>query len=141
MVRSIPALIAAALLAGCGQSGGEAAANQAAAKPAKPKAPYCFFKDDGSKGWSASTDSMGNVVVKGELYRADSRYRAVLGQPKVEGKTAEVWPTITVNDTGYGAPDDWWPVRFVIPGSRGVDKVAVRCGPKVMAALEVRRKK
>jgi hypothetical protein len=141
MVRSIPVLIAAALLDGCGQSGGQAVANQGAAAPAKPKTPYCFFKDDGSKRWSASADSVGNVVVKGELYRADSRYRALLGQPKVEGKTAEVWPTITVNDTGYGAPDDWWPVRFLIPNSRGVEKVAVRCGGKVLATLDVRRKK
>lgn len=141
-MRSTVILLAAAAvgLSGCGQSAGDAA-NQAAATPKKPKIPHCFFKDQDAKGWKASVDSVGNVVVKGQLYRSDSRYKAILSQPEIEGTSAEVWPTIVVNDTAYGAPDDWWPVRFLIPNSQAVDKVTVRCGPKVMAALNVPRKK
>jgi hypothetical protein len=141
MRSTVLLLAAAAGLTACGQSAGDGAANQAAAAPKKAKIPYCFFKDQDSKGWTASTDSVGNVVVKGQLYRSDSRYMAVLGQTKVEGASAEVWPTIVLNDTGYAAGDNWWPTRFVIPGSGAVDKVAVRCGARVLATLDVPRKK
>ena len=137
-MRQFIVLLGTACLAGCGQ-GGETA-NQTAA-PAKQKTPYCFFKDADTKGWTASVDAQGNVVVEGKAYRSDGRYKALLGQPKVSGAKAEVWPTVTVNDTGHSAPDNWWDVSLTIPGSAAVETVDVRCGKKVLASLAVPRKK
>jgi hypothetical protein len=131
---------AAALLASCGQSGNTA--NEAAASAPKPKKKlaYCFFKDPETKGWAASRDKDGNIVVKGKAYRSDSRYRAVLQNPTVAGTSAEISPTIIVNDTGYGAEDNWWDVNATIPNSAAVDTVTVRCGAKAFAELKVPRK-
>ena len=129
---------AAALLAGCGQSD-NGSNQQAAAAPPKPKKKpaYCFFKDPETKSWAASRDKDGNIVVKGKAYRSDSRYRAVLQNPTVAGTTAEIWPTIIVNDTGFGAEDNWWDVKSTIPNSAAVDTVTVRCGAKALAELKV----
>ncbi len=128
-----------AALAGCGQPNDNAAANQAAAETAQPKKKpaYCFFKDSETRGWAASRDKDGNVAVKGKAYRLDSRYRALLGPPAVTGTTAEIAPIITVNDTGYGALDDWWDVKTTIPNSAGVTDVTVRCGAKTIAELKL----
>ena len=135
--RFLSAAVAAVLLASCGQSGDNA--NQAAASPPKPKKKpaYCFFKDPETKGWAASRDKDGNIVVKGKAYRSDSRYRAVLQDPTVMGSSAEIWPTIIVNDTGYGAEDNWWDVKATIPNSAAVDTVTVRCGAKAFAEIKV----
>jgi hypothetical protein len=135
-------LLGAVTLAACGQSNDEAAnlaaAKAAAAKKARPA--YCFFKDPDTKAWTAAPDKDGNVVVKGKAYRQDPRYMAVLGQPVVTGTRAEVSPSITVNNTGYGAPDNWWDVSVIIPNSAAVETVAVRCGSKTLAELQVQRK-
>ena len=141
MRKSIFLLGTAAGLAACGSSGNEAA-NQAAPKTAAaPKKPaYCFFKDPDTKGWSASADKSGNVVVKGKAYRQDPRYMAVLGEPVVTGTRAEVSPSITVNGTGYAAPGNWWDLSSTIPNSAAVETVTVRCGSKVLAELKVPRK-
>jgi hypothetical protein len=145
MRRSSSIVAAAAALASCGQSNDDAAANQAAAKAAaaakKPKPAYCFFKDSETKSWAASRGKDGNVVVKGKAYRLDSRYKALLGPPAVTGTTAEIAPTITVNDTGYGAADDWWDVKATVPNSAGVTDVTVRCGAKTIAELKLPPKK
>lgn len=138
-MRKSMLLLGAAGLAACGESGDGGINNAAAVPPKKAKTPYCFFKDQDTKGWAASTDKAGNVVVKGKAYRSDGRYKAVLGQPKVSGTTAEVWPSVVVNDTGFSAPDNWWDVSLTIPGSAGVDKVQVRCGKKVFADLAIKR--
>src|SRR3982751_5898581 len=141
-MRKSIVVLGAAALAACGQSNDEAA-NLAAAKAAaakKPKPAYCFFKDPDTKGWAASTDKDGNVVVKGKAYRQDPRYMALLGQPVVTGTSAEVSPSITVNNTGYGAPENWWDLSFTIPNSIAVQKVTVRCGSRVLAELQVPRK-
>ena len=128
---------AAALLASCGQSGDNA--NQAAATAPKPKKKpaYCFFKDPETKGWAASRDKDGNIVVKGKAYRSDSRYQAVLQNPTVFGASAEISPTIVQNDTGFGAEDNWWDVKATVPNSAAVDTVTVRCGAKAFAELKV----
>ena len=139
-MRHFVIVVAAGALAACGQPGNEQAANQATAAP-KEKTPYCFFKDSDAKGWAASTDKDGNVVVTGKLYREDPRYKAVLEKPKVEGAVAEVWPNIAQNDTGFAAEDNWWDVKLTIPGSAAVTKVNVRCGAKTFASLDVTRKK
>jgi hypothetical protein len=140
MHRLIFLLGAAAWLAGCGQSGESSAAKQATANAAqakKKKAAYCFFKDKDMKGWAASRDKDGNVVVKGRAFRLDPRYKAVLGQPVVSGASAEIAPTVTINDTGYAARDNWWDLKATIQGSAAVDTVAVRCGEKAVAELKV----
>jgi hypothetical protein len=128
---------AVALLAGCGQPSDNS--NQAATAPPKPKKKpaYCFFKDPETKAWAASRDKDGNIVVKGKAYRSDSRYRAVLQNPTVTGASAEISPTIIVNDTGYGAEDNWWAVKATIPNSAAVEMVTVRCGAKAFAELKV----
>lgn len=134
------AACAAALLGGCGQSGEKAAANQAAAQPKKKKPAYCFFKDSETKGWAASRGKDGNIKVKGKAYLADSRYQAVLGPPDVSGAAASISPTITQNNTGYGAPDDWWGVAATIPNSAAIETVNVTCGAKTVATLAVQTK-
>ena len=125
------------LLASCGQS--DNTANQAAASPPKQKKKlaYCFFKDPETKGWAASRDKDGNIVVKGKAYRSDSRYQAVLQNPTVSGASAEISPTIIQNGTGYGAEDNWWDVKATIPNSASVETVTVRCGAKAFAELKV----
>jgi len=130
---------AAAVLSGCGQSNDNQAGNQAAANTAQPKkkAAYCFFKDSETKGWAASRGKDGNITVKGKAYREDSRYKAAFGEPVVTGTTAEVAPTIVQNDTGYGAPENWWEMTATIPGSAAVDTVDVKCGSKTLAELKV----
>lgn len=124
-------------LADCNQSESPAAnaTNMAAAEKPKPK--YCFFKDNETKGWSASRDKDRNIVVKGKAFRSDPRYQAVLGEPEVSGATARVAPSIVQNGTGYGAPENWWDVSATIPNSAAVETVTVECGPKTLAELKV----
>ena len=142
MHKSIILLGATAGLYACGQTSDNNASNAAsnAAAASKPKPAYCFFKDKETKGWKASVDKDGNVVVKGKVYREDSRYKAVLGPAKVTGTTAEVAPSITINDTGYGAENDWWDVSATIPNSGSVSTVTVTCGAKTLATLPLARK-
>ncbi|HEY6049217.1 MAG TPA: hypothetical protein VIV07_09265 [Sphingomicrobium sp.] len=144
MRRAIFLLAGAAALSACGQSGGDEP-NQATATAksaaAKPKPAYCFFQPNETKGWAASRDKAGNVVVKGKAYREDSRYQALLGPPSVTGTTAEISPTIQQNPGAYGAPDDWWDVSATIPNSAAVETVNVTCGGKTIAQLTVPRTK
>jgi len=138
VTRKFLILCAVAALAGCGQSSKDTT-NQAAPKAAQPKKKpaYCFFKDSETKAWAASRDKDGNIIVKGKAFRLDPRYKAVLGPSTVIGTTAEIAPTITVNDTGYAAPENWWDVKATIPNSAAIDSVAVRCGEKTVAKLEL----
>lgn len=131
-------IIGAAALTACGQSSDNGSASQAAAKaPSKKKQTYCFFKEPETKGWAASRDKDGNIVVKGKAYRSDPRYQALLGPATVTGTTAEVSPSIQQNATGYAAPDDWWDVTATIPNSAAVDTVKVSCGARTLADLKV----
>lgn len=123
-------------LAACGQSS-DNASERMTARPKKARPPYCFFKDTETKDWKVSRDKDGNIVLKGKAFRLDSRYMAVLGHPVVTGNSAEIRPSITVNDTGYGAPDNWWDLRATIPNSAALDTVDVRCGEKTVAELKV----
>ena len=144
MRKSMILLGAAAGLAGCGQAADNAAANEAAANRAAAEAPrpaYCFFKKDETKGWAAKVDKDGNVVVSGKAYRSDGRYKAELQPATVSGTTAEVSPTITVNDTGYAAPENWWDLSETIPNSQAVTSVEVKCGADTIATLTVPRQK
>jgi hypothetical protein len=144
MRKSVILLSGAASLAACSQSPGNSGSNAAATNTAaaqKPRPAYCFFKDSETKDWKAKLDKSGNVVVTGKVYREDSRYKAVLGPPTVSGTTAEIAPTLTVNDTGYAAPGDWWDVTATIPNSQAVDTVKVECGDKTAATLKLPRKK
>lgn len=130
----------AASLGACGQSGGNKTQNEAsanAAAPEKERPPYCFFKDSETKAWAASRGKGGNITVKGKVYREDSRYQAQIGKMDVAGTTATLWPTIAPNMTGYGAPDNWWDVKAVIPNSAGIDRVSIRCGAKTIADLKI----
>jgi hypothetical protein len=144
MRHSIILFCAAAGLAACGQSADDAASNDAGTNSAAAEAPkpaYCFFKDSETKDWKAKFDKSGNVVVTGKAYREDPRYKAVLSPATVNGTTAEVAPTITVNDTGFASPDNWWPVSKTIPNSQAVTTVTVKCGAKTFANLSVPRRK
>ena len=139
-MRKTFCLFGAAVLAGCGQSTENTAATNSSANAAaaeKPKPAYCFFKDSETKGWAAKRGKDGNITVTGKVYREDSRYKAVLNPATVSGNKAEIAPTITVNDTGYGAEDNWWDVKATIPNSSAVDTVDVTCGAKTVAELKV----
>ena len=139
-MRTSLCLFGAALLAGCGQSTDNSAANNSVANSAaakKPKPAYCFFKDSETKAWAAKRSKDDNITVTGKVYREDSRYKAVLNPATVTGTKAEIAPTITVNDTGYGAEDNWWDVKATIPNSSAVDTVDVTCGAKTVAELKV----
>lgn len=139
MHKSLIVLSVAGLLAGCGQSGGTGATNEAAAKAAQPKKKpaYCFFKDPETKAWAAKRGKDGNIAVTGKVFRSDPRYKAVLGAPVITGTIAEISPTITVNDTGYAAPENWWEVTATLPNSAAIDEVKVSCGAKTLADIKV----
>jgi hypothetical protein len=144
MRTTIVLLAAAAGLAACGKTTENGAASNGAANAAaaeKPRPAYCFFKDSETKDWKGAVDASGNVVVTGKAYRQDSRYKAVLSPATVSGATAEIAPTITANDTGFAAPDDWWPLSATIPNSQAVDTVTVRCGDKTLAIIKMFRRK
>jgi hypothetical protein len=132
----------AAALAGCGQANEAADASANVAKAAAPakKVPYCFFKDENSKGWTASPGKDGNVIVKGKGYVADGRYMAGLKPAEIEGSTASLQLAMPQNDTGYSKADGWWDISSTIPQSAAVDTVKVLCGAKTVATLEVKRK-
>jgi hypothetical protein len=132
----------AAALAGCGQANEAADASANVAKAAAPakKVPYCFFKDENSKGWAASAGKDGNVIVKGKGYVADGRYMAGLKPAEIEGSTASLQLAMPQNDTGYSKADGWWDISSTIPQSAAVDTVKVLCGAKTVATLEVKRK-
>jgi len=136
-------LLAAALaggLAACGQSTDESANQAASAAPAKKKIPYCFFQDQEMKGWSAKRGKDGNIIVKGKVYREDSRYQAILDPAEVSGTKAEVSPNLQQNPGTYGAPGDWWDVSQTISNSAAVDTVDVTCGGKVLADFKLKPK-
>jgi hypothetical protein len=131
---SLAICVASAALAGCGQSGDS---GKKAAAPKKEKAPYCFFKDSETKAWTATRAKDGNITVKGKAYRSDPRYKAVLGEAKVSGSSAELRPGITVNDTGFAADGNWWDVTTTIPNSAALTTVDVRCGKKTLAHFDL----
>jgi hypothetical protein len=139
VTKTIYVLAVASALAACSQSTDNGTANQAASNTVQPKkkASHCFFKDAEMKGWSAVRGKDGNITVKGKVYRSDSRYKVVFGEPVVSGAIAEVSPTLQQNSAAYGAPDDWWDVTSTIAGSAAVDTVNVTCGPKTVAALNI----
>jgi hypothetical protein len=143
MRRSVVLLGLVTCVGACGTSP-DAAMNNSASKSAAAEAPkpaYCFFKDNETKSWNAKVDASGNVVVSGKAYREDARYKALLAPATLSGDSAEVAPTITVNDTGFGAPANWWDVSETIPDSQGVTAVTVKCGTETVASLKVPRKK
>jgi hypothetical protein len=143
MRNSMLGMVAAgALLSACGQANeaAEASANLAnVAAPAK-KVPYCFFKDENSKAWTASAGKDGNVTVKGKGYVADGRYMAGLKPAQIEGSTAQMQLAMPQNDTGHSKIDGWWDISSTIPASGSVDTVKVLCGAKTVATLDVKRK-
>ena len=142
MRKSMMAMVAgASALAACGQANqpAEASANVAAAAPAK-KVPYCFFKDENSKGWEVSAGKDGKVTVKGKGYVADGRYMAGLKPAEIDGSTATLQLAMPQNDTGHSKIDGWWDISSTIPDSAGVDTVNVLCGAKTVATLDVKRK-
>jgi hypothetical protein len=144
MHKSIILIGAVAALGACGQSSENAAGNNSAANAASAETPrpaYCFFKDKETKDWAAKAGKDGNVVVTGKAYREDARYKAALGPSTVNGASAEIAPTVTINDTGFAAPDDWWAVSATIPNSQAVATVTVKCGDKTLATLTIPRTK
>ncbi|HEX8840391.1 MAG TPA: hypothetical protein VF750_07980 [Sphingomicrobium sp.] len=128
-----------ALLAGCGQSSDNGAANEAAANAAQPakKPAYCFFKPEEMKGWAAARDKDGNITVKGKAHVKDPRYKPVFGEPVTGADGVTLSPTISQNDTGYATPDNWWDVTTTVPNSASVGRVQVTCGGKTVADLQV----
>ena len=134
-------LLGVLLSVGCNQSADNIAANTSTGAAEKPRPKYCFFKNSETKGWTASRDKDGNVVVRGKAYREDTRYQAILGPAEMTGTTARVAPSIVQNATGYGAPDNWWDVSATIPNSAAVETVTVECGAKMLAQLTVPPKK
>ena len=145
-MRMAMVLTAGLGLAACGQgnAGNEAAnavanvANNAAAAEAPKHPTYCFFKEANRKGWAATADASGNVVVKGQAKVEDVRYSAALAQAEVDGAKARIWLTMPPN-TGYQDLDRWWDVSATVPGSAGVTSVSVMCGAKEVATLNVKR--
>lgn len=142
MRQLILALSAVLVVSGCNEPGGQAMANNTMAKPAEPakKHPtYCFFKNADTKGWAASRDSAGNVVVNGQARVADRRYSAVLGEAEADGDQARLWLTMAPNTAAFGAPEDWWDVSAPVPASATVTSVTVMCGKKTVAELKAKK--
>jgi hypothetical protein len=133
----------AAGVTGCSQ-GTENQANAAAnavsnAASAKKHPTYCFFAEGTTKGWKASRDTKGNVVVKGTATLEDRRYKASLGDPEIAGTVASLWLTMPVNDTGMGARDNSWDLSATVPDSAAVESVKVMCGKKTLADLPLKK--
>jgi hypothetical protein len=142
MRKIIVIAVLAGGLTGCGRPTDDNANRSApAAAPAANKAAYCFFKDEEMKGWSAKRGADGNIVVKGKVYREDSRYQAVLNPAVVTGARAEVSPNLQQNSGSFGAPANWWDVSETISASAGVDTVDVTCGGKVVAEFKLKPKR
>jgi hypothetical protein len=139
-MRTTLVLIGAAFaLVGCGRSSNDATANEAQANAAQPKKKpaHCFFKEAETKDWTASRDKDGNITVKGKAFRSDPRYKALFQPPVITGTSAELSPTITTNDTGYAAPENWWDVKTTIPNSTAIETVTVTCGARTLAQFSV----
>ena len=136
-MRKLLLLGASLMMTGCGQSTDQTANRVAKAAPAKKKVAYCFFKEPDTKGWTAKRGKDGNILVKGKAYRQDPRYKALLGPAIVTGSSAEISPTVTTNDTGFAAEDNWWDVSATIPNSAAVTSVTVSCGARLLAKLDV----
>jgi len=137
------AVAGAAALSACGQGNQAADASSNLANTAATTAkrvPYCFFKDESSKDWTASVGKDGNIVVKGKAYVADGRYKAALKPPEIDGATASLQLGMPQNDTGYSTEDGWWNINQTNEGTSAVQKVEVLCGAKTLASLEVKRK-
>jgi hypothetical protein len=134
-MRLFICLTGAILAAGCSQQPTEnAAANAAAATPPE-KVPHCFFKDSETRDWAVKVKG-DQAIVTGRAFRSDARYKAVLLEPQIEEAIAVVRPSISTNDTGFAAEDNWWDVSASLP-ARGLHKVEVRCGKKVVASLDL----
>jgi hypothetical protein len=135
-------IVIAAALAACGQAAETNTTNEAAANAAQPKKKpaHSFFKAAEMKGWSASRGKDGNITAKGKVYRSDSRYKVVFGEPVIDGTTAELSPTLQQNSAAYGAPEDWWDVSATIPNSAAIDTVRVTCGAETVADIKVATK-
>lgn len=132
---------AAALVAGCGKGGTAAEASPNLAKTSTAAAvPYCFFKDENAKDWTASAGADGDVTVRGKAYLADGRYKAGLKPAEIDGSTASLQLAMPQNDTGHSTVDGWWNVKTTIPDSGAVNKVLVLCGARTEASLDVPRK-
>lgn len=140
MRTSIALTCALAGLTGCNQAADQPAANKATANAAAPanQPVFCFFKDEETRNWAASTDAKGNIVVKGKAHVKDARYKAQLGEPENDGTTARVWLSIGAN-SGYASPDDWWDVSATIPAGSGIQQVSVMCGEKSVADLPLKK--
>lgn len=139
-MRTTLVLIGAAFaLVGCGRSSNDGTANEAQANAAQPKKKpaHCFFKEAETKDWTASRDRDGNITVKGKAFRSDPRYKALFQPPVITGTGAELSPTITTNDTGYAAPENWWDVKTTIPDSAAIQTVTVTCGARTLAQFSV----
>lgn len=132
-MRLVMCLSAAILIAGCSDRAAEEQAANSVAAPKAEKAPHCFFKDSETKGWAVKVAD-GQAVVTGRGYRSDARYKVVLLEPKIVGRTAEIRPSISINDTGFATADNWWDLKASIPAA-AVDTVEVRCGKKLVASL------
>ncbi len=130
MRATVIAVIAAVLATGCSK---EAADQQVVAHPKKEKPPHCFFKPAETKGWALKVVG-GEAVVSGRAYRSDARYKAVLLEPKVDGRVAEIRPSIAVNDTGFATEDNWWDLTAKVPAA-AIDTIEVRCGSTLVASL------
>ena len=128
------AAAALALLAACSPAG-EEQANQPVAQAPREKPPHCFFKDSETKGWALRVAGA-KALVTGQAFRSDARYKAVLGEPKIAGRVAEVRPSIAINDTGFAADGNWWDLKSEVPAA-GIDTIEVRCGSKLIASLPV----
>lgn len=141
-ISTMAIVAGAGALAACGQANqpAEASADVAAAKLPAKKVPYCFFKDESAKDWTASAGTDGNVIVKGKAWLADGRYKAGLKPAGIDGTTASLQLAMPQNDTGFSTSDGWWDVKTTIPDSTAVDKVLVLCGARTEASLDVPRK-
>ena len=132
--RSAIAAAALLVLASCSPGADEQSNRTAQAAP-KEKPPHCFFKDSETERWALKMAD-GKAVVTGRAYRSDARYKAVLLEPKIVGRVAEIRPSIANNDTGFAAEGNWWDVKSEVPAA-GLERVEIRCGSKLVAALPV----
>lgn len=127
------ALTFALCLAACTERAGNEAAggNNATAAGNAAAGSFCSFTREQTRNWHASISDMPPnpgraLVVTGEAYVQDPRYKAQLSQPESMPPTLRLWLTQAEN-SGTAPADGWHALRFELPDPGDIRTVVIWC--------------
>jgi hypothetical protein len=130
MFKSTTMLCAATSLAiaGCNGRGLDSTTNNAEENAAAgPQGLLCAFDRSDTKDWSGKANADQSVSVTGKVHVSNSKYRAALFNPQVQGSVARVYLTQAENHTGQSPADGWWDVPYTIADNGSIQTVEVWC--------------